>query len=509
MAAKTLMIQGTASHVGKSVLTAALCRLFAQRGIRVAPFKAQNMSNNSFVTPDGKEIGRAQAFQASACRVAPRADFNPVLIKPSGERSAQLIVNGMVAGDLSARDFGLVRREHVGAVQAAFDRLAREFELVVLEGAGSPAEINLREHDVVNMRMAKHARAPVVLVGDIDRGGVFAALVGTLALLDADEQRHVKGFVVNKFRGDRELLEPGLTALRDRTRIECLGVLPHWGDLRVPQEDSLGWDSSFFAGHPTPNPGSPTPDPRLLTIGVADVPYLANFTDLDALAREPDVRLVRLTGQTDVTLDAVILPGTKHTVGGLRFLRERGLDRLLHRVLADGGTIVGLCGGYQMLGRRIRDEDAVESQSRDVEGLGLLDVVTAFARTKVTLQVTGVHHGSGCRIEGYEVHMGRMAVGSAAPLLAVKAAAEADLRPEGAASEDGRIMGTSVHGLFDGSEFRRMFLNRLRAARGWPPMQETEGRSLDDDLDRLAEYVAGHVDLKAIETIVEQGVRDE
>ena len=506
MAAKTLMIQGTASHVGKSVLTAALCRLFVRQGLRVAPFKAQNMSNNSFVTPDGKEIGRAQAVQASACRLAPRADFNPVLIKPAGERSAQLIVNGVVAGNLSTRDFGLVRREYHAAVRTAFERLSHEFDLVVLEGAGSPAEINLRQHDIVNMQMAKDAEAPVLLVGDIDRGGVFAALVGTLALLEPDERHLVKGFVINKFRGDLDLLSPGLTELRDRTGIACLGVVPYWGDLSLPQEDSLGWDSCLFPQPLTPDPRFLTPDTPALTIGVADLPYLANFTDLDALAREPDVQLLRVNRPADQSFDAFILPGTKSTVQGLRFLRERGIDRVVRRVLAEGGTVIGLCGGYQMLGRRILDPHGVESSDREIEGLGLLDGVTIFERTKVTVQVSGVHRASGCRIEGYEVHMGRTETRDVVPLLEVRSALDPAPRAEGAVSLDGRVMGTYVHGLFDVPEFRRAFLNHLREARGITPLEPTESGSLDADLDRLADLVAGHLDLNAIERVIERGV---
>lgn len=501
MAAKTLMIQGTASHVGKSVLTAALCRLFVRRGLRVAPFKAQNMSNNSFVTPDGKEIGRAQAVQAAACRLAPRADFNPVLIKPAGERSAQLVVEGTVAGDLSTRDFGLVRRRHHGAVVAAFHRLSQEFDLVILEGAGSPAEINLRQHDVVNMQMAKDAGAPVLLVGDIDRGGVFAALVGTLALLEPDERRYVKGFVINKFRGDAALLAPGLDMLNDRTGLPCVGVLPHWGALRVPQEDSLGWDS--WLGAPTAPPSS---SPQTLRIGIADLPYLSNFTDLDALAREPDVRLVRVSGRTDQTLDALILPGTKSTVQGLRFVRERGIEQVARDVLVGGGTVVGLCGGYQMLGRTIQDPYGVESPDRETEGLGLLDAVTVFERTKVTVQVSGVHRQSGCRVEGYEVHMGRTETGGLQPLLEVRSPVDKACRPEGAMDRDGRIFGTYVHGLFDAPGFRRFFLNRLRLTRGWTPLQDSGNDSLDADLDGLADFMAAHLDVEAILRVVEHGL---
>ncbi len=498
MAARTLMIQGTASHVGKSVLVTALCRLFLRCGLRVAPFKAQNMSNNSFVTTDGREIGRAQAVQAAACRLAPRSDFNPVLIKPENDRRAQLVVNGKVAGSLMASDFGRVRREHFHAVQESFARLSEEFDLIVLEGAGSPAEINLREQDIVNMRMAQEAKAPVVLVGDIDRGGVFAALVGTLTLLQPDERGHVKGFLINKFRGDPDILAPGLRMLEDRTAMPCLGVLPLWGGLKVPQEDSLGWDHVASRTHQRTD---------RLTIAVADVPAISNFTDFEALLQEPDVQIVRLCGETDQPLDALIFPGTKNTAQALRFVKAKGLDGLARRIVRTGGTVVGICGGYQILGKQIRDPRGIESPERELEGVGLLDVVTSFARKKVLIHVVGSHCESGCPIEGYQVHMGRTRTGTdVLPLLEVQKPDHAKAWTEGASSADGRVFGTYVHGLFDAPAFRRRFLNRLRASRGWNPLDVQTERSLDQTLDDWADFVARHVDLSAIAGIIERGV---
>jgi len=498
MAARILMIQGTASHVGKSVLVTALCRLFVRRRLRVAPFKAQNMSNNSFVTPDGKEIGRAQAVQAAACRLAPHSDFNPVLIKPESEHRAQLVVNGQVAGSLETHDFGRVRRDCFGAVQEAFARLASEFDLVILEGAGSPAEINLRDQDIVNMRMAQVAKAPVLLVGDIDRGGVFAALVGTLTLLQPQERQHVKGFLINKLRGDAELLTSGIRMVERQTGVRCLGVIPHWKDLRVPQEDSLGWDS--WAGTQPCRSDS-------LIIGVADVPAISNFTDFEALSREPDVRLVRLDGMTSLQLDALIFPGTKNMPLALKFVKARGLDQVAKRVMADGGTVIGLCGGYQILGKRILDPHGVESSAPELKGLGLLEVVTSFGREKVTVRVTGLHRQTGCPVDGYEVHMGQTSLqDGVAPLLMVKTAGGSVERAEGAVSNDGRAMGTYVHGLFDAPLFRRMFLNRLRQARGWSPLEAATGSSSDQELDQLADFVQRHVDLAAIDAIIARGV---
>jgi adenosylcobyric acid synthase len=498
MAARTLMIQGTGSDVGKSVLVSALCRLFTRRGLRVAPFKAQNMSNNSFVTRDGKEIGRAQAVQAAACRLPPRADFNPVLIKPSDERSAQLVLNGRVAGSLVASDFGRIRRDCLQEVQDAFGRLAAEFDLVILEGAGSPAEINLRDYDIVNMRMARYARAPVLLVGDIDRGGVLAALVGTMALLLPEESRHVKGFLINKFRGELELLKPGIQMVVDRTHLPCLGVLPYWRDFRLPEEDALNWEA-LIGGHRN--------RADMLTIGVADVPCISNFTDFEALARESDVDLVRVTAMIPTPLDALIFPGTKNTAQALRYVKERGIDRVAKRVHAEGGTVVGLCGGYQILGRRILDSFRIESFVPETEGLGLLDVETSFSCDKITVQVIGVHRETGSYIEGYEVHMGRTTVGNeVTPLLDIQTIDESVKRTEGAVSPDGRILGTYVHGLFDSPSFRRAFLNRLRENRGWAPLVSHSGTSLDQDLDQVADRVSEHVDVDKIEAIIERGI---
>lgn len=489
------MIQGTGSHVGKSVLVAALCRLFMRQGLRVAPFKAQNMSNNSYVTPDGKEIGRAQAVQAAACRLLPRADFNPVLIKPSSEHQAQLVVNGEAAGDLQASDFGRIRRDCAGAVEGAFARLAGEFDLVVLEGAGSPAEVNLRDMDIVNMYMARVARAPVLLVGDIDRGGVLAALVGTMALLTAEERRHVQGFLINKFRGDINLLTPGIRTVEEQTGVPCFGVLPYWRELCLPQEDALEWDALLRV----------RPDRSdTVVIGVADVPCISNFTDMESLARERDVRLVRVTGPILEPLDALIFPGTKHTAQALQFVRERGIDRVAEQVLSAGGTVIGICGGYQLLGRCIFDPDRVESSSATLEGLKLLDVETTFARPKVTRQVTGVHQTSGCLIEGYEVHMGRTVAGTGVvQLLEVQRRGEKERSSEGAVSSNGRVFGTYVHGLFDAPLFRRWVLNRLRTRHGWSGLEVQPVPSLDHDLDRLADFVAAHVDMDRVRATID------
>ncbi len=497
MTARRLMIQGTGSHVGKSVLVAALCRLFVRKGLRVAPFKAQNMSNNSFVTPDGKEVARAQAVQAAACRLAPRTDFNPILIKPAGDREAQLVVDGVVAGSLQASDFGLVRREFEPVVREAFLRLAAEFDLIILEGAGSPAEVNLREHDLVNMRMASLANAPVILVGDIDRGGVLAALVGTMVLLTADERRHVKGFVINKFRGDLELLLPGIQTVEHVVQRPCLGVVPYCRTIALPQEDALEWATLSRVSNRE----------DIVTIGVVDVPCLSNFTDFEALALEPDVCLQRIAGSNDSPPDVLIFPGTKNTPQALRFIRERRLERLARQVLNAGGTVLGICGGYQILGSRILDPDGVESSERRLDGLQLLNTETTFSPHKITVPVVGVHRGFGAFVHGYEVHMGRTVLRDrTAPFLEVRQPHESSYRPDGAMSPDARILGTYVHGLFDAPVFRRCFLNSIRERRGLPPLKPTAGPSLDDHLDHWADFVAQHLDLPGIEAVINHPV---
>jgi len=496
MPVRTLMVQGTASHVGKSVLVAGLCRLFARRGLRVAPFKAQNMSNNSAVTADGLEIGRAQAVQAAACRLPPRADFNPVLIKPSGEHEAQLVVNGRVAGKLLAAEFGRLRRDCAQTVRRAFDRLASEYDVVVLEGAGSPAEINLRETDIVNMFMASYAKAPVLLVGDIDRGGVFAALVGTMALLTKDEQAHVKGFVINKFRGDRGLLDPGIREAERRLGIPCLGVIPFARDLQLPEEDAVEWSVCLRQ--------AAVREDRL-RIGVAEVPCISNFTDFDPLTSEPDVDLVRVNGPATGRLDALIFPGTKHTAQALQFVKDHRIDQVARQVLGNGGTVLGICGGYQILGQRILDADGVESSLASLDGLGLLDVVTRFAREKTTVPVSGIHRASGHPVEGYEIHMGQtIGEGRSESVFEIRDRNGREPRLEGAMSLDGRIFGTYIHGVFDAPQFRRWFLNTLRGVRGWRSLDSNPEASLDQRLDRLADFVAAHLDMNHIQAIMDR-----
>ncbi|BCA53646.1 Cobyric acid synthase [Nitrospira sp. KM1] len=498
MPARTLMIQGTASHVGKSTLVSALCRVFTRRGLRVAPFKAQNMSNNSFVTPDGKEIGRAQAVQAAACGLAPRADFNPVLIKPADDLRAQLIVAGDVCDTLTAADFGMIRRRYWSVVQESFSRLAHEFDLVVLEGAGSPAEVNLRDCDVVNMQMARFAGAPVVLVGDIDRGGVFASLVGTWSLLDEPDRRHLKAFAVNKFRGDEHLLDGGLTRVSKETGMVCAGVVPYIKDMNIPEEDSLGWLSGFVSTDKMPD---------RIRVGIVDLPAISNATDFEPLASEPDVEVLRMERPGDHLVDALIFPGTKHTIQALSFVRAREFDTFAERVLEAGGMVGGICGGYQLLGRTIRDPEHLESDQAEACGLGILPVETVFAVPKIVQPVAGRHAESGTAVTGYRVHMGRTTIrGKSQPFIHMQSPTAEEYLDDGVSLDHGRKFGTSVHGLFECAEFRRWWLNRLRRWKGWEVLPVTHSHSLDAKIDRLADVVVKHLALPVIDRLIEEGV---
>jgi len=498
MTAKVLMVQGTASSVGKSLLVAALCRIFSQDGLRVAPFKAQNMSLNSFVTPEGLEIGRAQAVQAEAAGIPPHVDMNPVLLKPEGEGRCQVVVLGRpwksVEG-IGSQGRGSFLWERV---TSSLGRLRDRFDLVVIEGAGSPAEINLRKSDIVNMAVALHARSPVLLAGDIDRGGVFASLVGTLALVSDEERGLVKGFLINKFRGDLRLLEEGLRMLEDRTGVPVLGVIPYLADLAVAEEDSValegpagaaaarGWDTD---------------------IAVIRFPRISNFDDYDALSLEPGVRLRYAdSSRTLGRPAAVILPGTKHTAADLAWMRERGLDAAVLDLARAGTAVVGLCGGYQMLGRSIRDPLGVESPpGTDLPGLGLLPVRTEFGEAKTTRQASAAclsgpgfwAAAAGTAVVGYEIHMGRTEPdgGDARPAFRL---ADRD-GVDGAVDASGRVWGTYLHGVFDGEAFRRSWLRSL----GWAGA----GGSLDlaarrrADYDRLAASVRRSVDMDRLRRI--------
>ncbi len=499
MSAKSLMVQGTASHVGKSILVAALCRILAQDGYRVAPFKAQNMALNSFVTPEGGEIGRAQAVQAQAARVVPSVLMNPILLKPTNDTDAQVIVLGRPAGTFSAVAYGV---EQIPAlrrvVREAYERLAAEYEVVLIEGAGSPAEVNLRDRDLVNMTVADMADAPVLLVGDIDKGGVFAALVGTLELLEPAERDRVAGFVINKFRGDLTLLAPGLDFVEARTGKRVFGVVPFCRDIRLPEEDAL---PEHFT------PGTARQSGRGLRIGVIALPHLSNFTDFDPLAAEPDMELSYVRDPREIAvLDCLILPGSKSTTEDLTFLRDRGLADAIKRAAANGKMVVGICGGYQMLGTSVADPDHVESESDQVEGLGLLQIITRFRRDKVTHQVRARCQWTGDEVTGYEIHHGLSfpVDGAETAFEIFERSGQAVRIQDGARDGSGRVWGSNIHGLFENASFRHRFLQELWETRGGSHLVSTRPDwNLEPEYDRLADLVRAHLDMPAIYRLLE------
>jgi adenosylcobyric acid synthase len=483
----SLLVAGTTSDAGKSVVTAGICRWLARQGVSVAPFKAQNMSLNSFVTADGAEIGRAQAMQAAAAGIEPQAAMNPVLLKPGSDSRSQVVVLGRPVAEVGALDY---HERKPALLRIALDCLAdlrERYDVVVCEGAGSPAEINLRDRDIANMGLATAASLPVVVVGDIDRGGVFAAMFGTLALLSAEDQRHIGGWIVNKFRGDVRLLRPGLDMLLKLTGRPALGVLPMLPGLWLDAEDSLD-----LAGLADRAPDGPAHGREVLRVSVLRLPRLSNFTDIDALAQEPGV-LVRWATRPQELADAdlVVLPGSRATVADLAWLRERGLDRALTERAALGLPVLGVCGGYQMLGRTLLDE--VESRAGSVPGLGLLPVRTRFAPEKTLGRPAGEAYGQA--VAGYEIHHGVVTVEGGEPFL------------DGCRT--GSVWGTTWHGALENDGFRRAFLSDVAAlaGRSFVPAPDTcFAAAREERLDRLGDLIAEHADTGALLRLIEGGV---
>jgi adenosylcobyric acid synthase len=474
-----LMLQGTGSHVGKSLLVTGLCRAFARRGRSVRPFKPQNMSNHAAVTADGGEIGRAQALQARACGVASSVHMNPVLLKPQTEVGAQVIVQGRMLGNYHARAFFDLRPQLIPYVLESFEQIGIDADLVLVEGAGSPAEINLRAGDLANMGFARAADLPVVLVGDIDRGGVIAALIGTHALLDRADRAQLKGYMVNKFRGDPSLFDDAHAIIETRTGMRGYGVVPWFERARLlPAEDILGLEecASTAAG-------------RAIRIAVPRLPRMANFDDLDPLAAEPDVdlRIVPPGEAMPGDADLVILTGSKATLADLEAVRAEGWDVDLHAHVRRGGAVLGLCGGFQMLGRVVADPNGIEGPPGEAPGLGLLDLETTLSARKVLVERRGREIASGEEIQGYEMHMGR----TAGPALA-RPMLDLAGRPDGAVSADGRIMGCYLHGLLAADGFRHAFLARLKARE---PSGGRFEQQVDATLEALADHLEASVDL--------------
>ena len=473
-----LMIQATGSNAGKSTLVAGLARALVRRGLKVAPFKPQNMSNNAAVAVEGGEIGRAQAVQARAARMIPSVHMNPVLLKPETDSGAQVIVQGKRWGTLRAKNFLDKKAALLPAVLDSFAQLAREADIVLVEGAGSPAEINLRAGDIANMGFAAAADVPVVLVGDIDRGGVIASLAGTHLVLEPDERARIRGFVINKFRGDASLFDQGLAAVTRLTGWPSLGVVP-WL-LRaawLPAEDAVDLDRVH-----------PSASSRVIAVPV--LARIANFDDLDPLGMEPGVKLVFVRPGEPIPGNAemVILPGSKSTIGDLAFLRAQGWDIDIKAHVRRGGHVLGLCGGYQMLGYTIADPEGIEGPSATVDGLGLLDITTVMHADKSTRLVRGIHSATGTPVEGYEIHLGHSEGRDCArPVVTI------DGRPDGAGTVDGRVQGTYVHGLFTGDAFRKAWLAQLGIASSLA--YETQ---IESALDALADHLEGHLDIDAI-----------
>lgn len=501
MPAKTIMIQGTASDVGKSIIVTALCRIFSDEGYRVAPFKAQNMALNSYVTADGKEMGRAQAVQAEAARTTPVGAMNPILLKPTSDQNAQVVVDGRPIGDLSA-DAYYDRKKHLfGTVKKALAALRDEYELVIIEGAGSPVEVNLRDRDIVNMATAELADAQVLLVADIDRGGMFASIVGTMELLAPSERLRVRGIIVNKFRGRRQLLDPGLDFLEKKTGLPVLGVIPFLHGLAIEAEDSVCLERN----------GNNNKDKAEIEIAVIKLPHISNFTDFGSLGREPGVSFRFATKPAEIEgADAVIVPGTKATIKDLNFLEETRLAGKIVEMADAEMPIIGICGGLQLLGKRLTDVHLVESGIAEARGLGLLPLETNFGLIKKTTQSKASICGygpfltslDGAEVAGYEIHMGESRLLDGGRPFSKLAGED---RFEGAVSDNGLVMGTYLHGIFDNDNFRRRFIDHLRERKG---VSIDSGEFVnyqigkDAEYDRLARIVRSEIDMELIYKIL-------
>ena len=474
---KSIMIQGTGSNVGKSMLVAGLCRAAKRRGLSVAPFKPQNMSNNAAVTMDGGEIGRAQALQALACGILPHTDMNPVLLKPESEVGSQVVVQGRRIATVKAREYAKLKPTLMVSVLESFKRLKSQYDLVIVEGAGSPAEINLRVGDIANMGFAEAANVPVILCGDIDRGGVIAQVVGTQAVMDSEDNGRVVGFMINKFRGDPSLFDDGYEMISDHTGWRGFGVVPWFKDAwRLPAEDALDISSG--------------PQDGTFKVVCLTLSRIANFDDMDPLAQEPNISLVMLKAGEVLPADAdlVIVPGSKSTRGDLAYLRAQGWDVDLAAHHRRGGHVLGICGGYQMLGQVISDPDGIEGTSGDSAGLGLLDVVTQMTGDKRLTSVHAVHVDTELPFEGYEIHIGRTeGPDNARPF------AHVDGQPEGAQSSDGRVMGSYLHGMFSNDAWRGAFLNSLGVT-----ASGSYSSGVEQALDDLADHVETFLDVEGI-----------
>lgn len=504
---KNIMFQGTASGVGKSLVTAGFCRIFSQDGYETAPFKSQNMALNSYITADGKEMGRAQVVQAEAAGKAPDVRMNPILLKPTTDRKSQVIALGKVVENVDAVTYHQKKSKYRSVVKDAYESLAADHDIIVIEGAGSPAEINLRENDFVNMGMAELSQSPVVIIGDIDRGGVFASLYGTIMLLTEEERKYVKGVLINKFRGDVDILKAGIGMLEDLIKVPVLGIIPHI-DIDIEEEDSL---TERFKRRMNLQ--------KSIQIKVVRLPHISNFTDFDAFDIFEDVSLEYVTANDSFEeADLLILPGTKNTIEDLIYLRESGLEKKIIRAHKRGIPVIGICGGYQMLGNKIMDPEGIECGIKEIAGMGLLPLETVFESEKVTTQVRGkirldrqegvFQKMNGLSIKGYEIHCGRSIHESGSVEITEKLGEMTAYR-EGSVNEQGTVFGTYIHGIFDSMEFTNALLNNIRAAKG---LDQSESSVSDYEeykavqYDRLAEHLRKYVDIEKIYEIIRQGV---
>ena len=495
MTAKTLMIQGAMSSVGKSLLVTALCRIYARRGIKVTPFKAQNMSNNAAVTVTGGEIGRAQYTQALACGIEPTVQMNPILLKPEADMQSQVIVNGKVWESLPARDYYQRKTFLWEQVIRALDSLCQEYDLIIIEGAGSPAELNLKAGDIVNMAVAKYLQSPVFLAGDIDRGGIFAQLLGTQLLLERDEQALVRGFIVNKFRGDFRLFEDGINILQDRSGLPVLGVIPYIHQHGIPEEDAVAIEAQ--------NHTLPVSEP--IDIAVIALPRIANFDDFDPLQAEGGVRVRYVSDVREFgTPSAVIIPGTKSTIADYQWLKTKGLAQVIRDHANNGSVVVGICGGYQMLGQSIHNPYHIESRVEHIDTLGLLAIKTTFEAEKSTHKIMATVQSDvswlqplhDTQIAGYEIHMGQT-LSSSSWLSIHQRYQQSVTVTDGAISDDGRIWGCYIHGLFNSTDFRRGWLKSI----GWKATHNPSN-SLESSFDKVADIVSAHLDIDTLDEII-------
>lgn len=509
MKTSCIMLQGTGSHVGKSVLVAALCRIFLQDGYKVAPFKSQNMALNSYVTADGGEMGRAQVVQAEAAGLAPDVIMNPVLLKPTGQATSQVIVMGKPVGNLSAKEYHeKYNLTALGVVEEALNTLKSKYEIIAIEGAGSPAEVNLQATEIVNMRIARMADCPVLLVADIDKGGALASVVGTLELLDPADRARVAGVLINKFRGDVRLFQPAVEFLEKKTGIPVLGIIPYFQGFRVQEEDTIP-ENTMKAG--------PARVADKIDVAVINLPHVSNFTDFDPLEDEPDIHL-RYVSKADKlgTPDMIIVPGSKNTIHDLAYLVKSGLAEAIRDNDKRGIPIVGICGGYQILGRELHDPLHTESEIDSMKGLGLLNISTTFEPDKITTQVQAEVIGPGpllggiqeAQVTGYEIHMGRTELGAGvAPAFRIfeRSAREVDLL-DGAVRADGKVFGTYIHGVFDNDAFRRHIINLIRSQKGWGPLADREivtvAEQREKDFNKLADVVRNSLDMEKLYQIM-------